>query len=78
MHTRVETYPGGIAVVIPGPLAEQVGLCAGRLAEIEVSGGRLVVRTTGPETLADLLAGIPPDNLHSEWAAGPPAGAELL
>ena len=31
-----------------------------------------------PETLADLLAGITPDNLHGEWASGPPAGAEIL
>jgi antitoxin component of MazEF toxin-antitoxin module len=37
-----------------------------------------VVRPAGPATLAELLAGITPENLHGEWAAGPPAGAELL
>jgi antitoxin MazE len=78
MHTRVETCPGGVAVVVPESLASQAGLRGGSPAEVEVSGGRLVVRPAGPPTLADLLAGITPDNLHGEWAAGPPAGAELL
>ena len=78
MHTRVETCPGGVAVVVPEALAAQAGLRVGSPAEVEVSGGQLVVRPSGPATLADLLAGITPDNLHGEWAAGPPAGAELL
>ena len=38
----------------------------------------MVVRPAGPGSLADLLAGITPENLHGEWAAGPPAGVELL
>lgn len=78
MRTRVETCPGGIAVVVPEALAVQAGLRGGSPAEVELAGGRLVVRPAGPATLADLLAGITPDNLHGEWAAGPPAGAELL
>jgi antitoxin component of MazEF toxin-antitoxin module len=45
---------------------------------VEVAGGRLVVRPAGPATLAELLAGITPENLHGEWAPGPPAGAEIL
>ncbi|MBA4186887.1 MAG: AbrB/MazE/SpoVT family DNA-binding domain-containing protein [Planctomycetaceae bacterium] len=78
MHTHIETYPGGVAVVIPEPLATQAGLQVGGPVEIEVTGGGLVVRSSRPTTLADLLAGITPDNLHGEWASGPPAGAEIL
>jgi antitoxin MazE len=78
MRTRVETHPAGVAVVVPQALAAQVGLHGGEPAEIELSGGRLVVRPPGPATLADLLAGITPENIHGEWAAGPPAGAEQL
>ncbi len=78
MRTRVETCPGGVAVVVPADLAEQAGLRGGGPAEIEFAGGRLVVRSSGPATLADLLAKITPENLHGEWAGGPPAGAELL
>jgi antitoxin MazE len=78
MRTRVETCPGGVAVVVPEVLAAQAGLRGGGPAEVEFAGGRLVVRASAPPSLADLLAGITPDNLHGEWAAGPPAGAELL
>jgi antitoxin MazE len=78
MRTRVEDRPDGVAVVVPEPLATQAGLRGGAPAEVEVAGGRLVVRPSGPATLAELLAGITPENLHDEWAAGPPAGAELL
>lgn len=78
MRTRVQKCPGGIAVVVPDALAAQAGLVEGGPAELELAGGRLVVRAAGPGTLAELLAGVTPENLHGEWAAGPPAGAELL
>ncbi|MFO0845486.1 MAG: hypothetical protein U0797_24395 [Gemmataceae bacterium] len=78
MRTRVEKCPGGVSIVIPEAIAACAGLRGGEPAELEVAGGRLVVRPAGPATLAELLAGITPDNLHGEWAAGPPAGAEQL
>jgi antitoxin MazE len=78
MRTRVEKCPGGLAVVVPEPLAARVGLRVGGPVDLELAEGRLVVRPAAPATLAELLAGVTPDNLHSEWADGPPAGAELL
>ncbi len=78
MRTRVEKCSGGLAVVVPEALALQAGLRDGGPVELELAGGRLVVRPEGPATLAELLSGITPENLHEEWAAGPPAGAELL
>lgn len=78
MRTSVETHPAGVAVIVPQALAASAGLHSGEPAEVELSDGRLVVRPSGPTSLADLLAGITPDNLHGEWAAGPPAGAEQL
>lgn len=78
MRTRVEKCVGGVAVVIPEPLATQVGLHDGDSADLELTGDHLVVRSPRPETLADLLAGVTPENLHAEWVAGPPTGAELL
>jgi antitoxin MazE len=67
-----------VAVVIPESVATRAGLRGGEPAELEVTGGRIVVRPAGPATLAELLAGITPENLHGEWAPGPPAGAEIL
>ncbi len=78
MRTRVEKCSGGLAVVVPEALAAQAGLRDGGPAELELADGRLVVRPGGPATLAELLSGVTPENLHEEWAAGPPAGAELL
>jgi antitoxin MazE len=78
MRTSVESRPGGVAVVIPEAVAHRAGLRGGEPAELEVADGRLVVRPAGPATLAELLAGITPENLHGEWAPGPPAGAEIL
>ena len=78
MRARVEKCSGGVAVVVPEEVAARAGLRGGEPAELEVAAGRLVVRPVGPGTLAELLAGITPENLHGEWAAGPPAGAELL
>jgi antitoxin MazE len=78
MQTRVAKCPGGLSVVVPEALAARAGLREGSPVEVELSGGQLVVRAGGPATLADLLAGITPENLHSEWAAGPPVGEELL
>lgn len=78
MLTRVEKCPGGLAVVVPEPLATRSGLRPGESAELELGEGQLIVRPANPTTLAELLAGIMPENLHEEWAAGPPAGTELL
>ena len=78
MTTRVEKRPGGVAVLVPDSLATQIGIRDGEPADLEVTGGRLVVRATASGTLAELLAKVTPNNLHGEWAAGSPAGAEML
>lgn len=78
MRTRIEKCPGGVAIVVPEAVAACAGLRGGESAELEVATDRLVVRPAGKATLAELLAGITPENLHGEWAVGPPAGTELL
>ena len=64
MRTRVEKCPGGVAVIVPESLAALAGLRDGESADLELAGGRLVVRAGGPVTLAELLAGVTPENLH--------------
>jgi antitoxin component of MazEF toxin-antitoxin module len=78
MRTLVEKCPGGLAVVVPEELAVRAGLRYGATADLELDGGRLVVRSGEPATVADILACVTPENLHSEWASGLPGGAELL
>lgn len=47
-------------------------------AGLDALAGELLAPPSRSKTLADLLAGITPDNLHGEWLTGPPVGAEQL
>jgi len=78
MVARVEKCSGGLAVIVPTSLADQAGLHDGLSVVLEFAGGNLVVRPKSSPTLDELLERITPENLHGEWANGPPAGAELL
>jgi antitoxin MazE len=78
MTTRIEKCLGGLSVVVPESMANEVGLFEGSNAEVRVTNGRLIVGPAELTTLDDLLARITPDNLHEEWAAGPPVGKEIL
>jgi antitoxin MazE len=75
MHTHIETCASGLAILVPEPLAKKAGLRPGAPAELEWTDGKWLARS---ETLAELLAGITPENLHAEQFSGPPMGAELL
>ena len=78
MQTRIERSSGGLMVLVPDAIAKRIGLREGESAELDVIENRLVVRPVGPTTLAELLAGITPENIHPEWDTGPPVGRELL
>ena len=62
----------GLAVRIPKPVAEQLGIHEGSAVEIVPSGD---IRRENP-SLDDLLARITEDNLHAEQDAGSPQGNE--
>ncbi len=78
MLSHIEKCPGGLAVVLPESLAVQSGLHDGGAVDIELTGGRLVIRLDNAAMLDQLLARITPENRHDEWATGSPVGAELL
>ena len=78
MRARVEKCFGGYAGVIPEPQAGVAALREGDLAAQVLTDGRLILRVGGPGSLRELLAGVTVDNRHEEWAAGSPAGDELL
>lgn len=65
----------GLAVRIPKPVAEQLGIHEGSAVEIVPSGDRVVIRRENP-SLDDLLARITEDNLHAEQDTGSPQGNE--
>lgn len=78
MQVRVEKCPGGITLRVPERLATLAGLAEGSTADVEVSGDRLVVRSTPVLSLDELVAKITPENRHDEWKTGGPVGEELL
>lgn len=79
MRSKIQQWGNSLALRIPKPFAEQVGLR--RHAEVEVSlvDGKLVVfpvKGSGP-ILETLLAEESEENLHSEVDTGPAVGREV-
>ena len=72
---HVAKLGNGLAVRIPKPVAEQLGIQEGSAIEILSRGDRMTIRR---ETfnLDDLLAQVTEDNLHGEQNPGPSRGNE--
>ncbi|OFW52423.1 MAG: multidrug transporter MatE [Actinobacteria bacterium RBG_16_67_10] len=78
METRVQKWGNSLALRIPKPFADELGLTQRTEVDVSVRDGKLVavpVRRAGPR-LADLLARVTRANRHSEAAFGPRAGRE--
>ena len=79
MKTRIAKWGNSLALRVPQPFAEEVGLEEGSEVELSISEGKLVLAPSdGREwTLEGLLAGITPKNVHEEIDLGPPTGNEI-
>ncbi|HEY66081.1 MAG TPA: AbrB/MazE/SpoVT family DNA-binding domain-containing protein [Caldilineae bacterium] len=79
MKTRVRMWGNSLAVRIPRPLAEEVGLEEGSQVELVLEGRRLVIApVVVPEyRLEELLAGVTEENIHREVDMGPAVGGEV-
>lgn len=79
MRTRVQKWGNSLAVRIPKPVAQEVGITAELDVEISIEGGALVLAPTRRQySLEELVRGITPENRHEEIDLGPPVGRELL
>ena len=78
MRSRVQKWGNSLAVRIPKPFAQEVGLAKDAEVEISVDDGTLVISPcpTHAYHLVDLLAGVTRRNLHGEVDAGPAVGRE--
>ena len=74
-RSHVGRWGSSLAVRIPKPIAEQWGVREGSAIEI-VSRGEQVVLRKRRHDLAEMMARVTPDNLHSEVDSGPPEGNE--
>ena len=76
----IQLWGNSLAVRVPRPLAEQLGLHRGDEIELQVEGNRLVIarRHASRTPLAELLAQCRPDNRPETVDFGPPAGREAI
>ena len=80
MRVIVKKWGNSASVRIPAGIMEAARLCLNDPIDIREEDGRIVIEPirTNECDLAKLLAGITPENLHTEVDFGAPAGKELL
>ena len=80
MQTKVQNWGNSLGVKIPRGLAEEVGLGAGTEVSLTAKDGELLLRPAVPIRLrlADLLAGVTPENMHASINTGDAVGGEAF
>ena len=80
MQTRIQKWRNSLGVRIPRGLADEVGVGAGTEVSLTAKDGELVLRPSLPSRLrlADLLAGITPENIHASVDTGDAVGSEAF
>jgi antitoxin MazE len=80
VQTKVQKWGNSLGVRIPRGLAEEVGLGAGTEVSLTAKDGELVLRPSVPSRLrlAELLAGVTPENIHTSVDTGDAVGAEAF
>lgn len=78
MFTRVQKWGNSLAIRIPKSFAAEIGLDQDSEVELSLVEGKLVLMPIAPQRipLAELLAQITEDNLHTEVPTGEPVGNE--
>ena len=80
MRVTVKKWGNSASVRIPAGIMDAARLCLDDQVDVREEDGRIVIEPirTNEYDLAQLLAGITPENLHTEVDFGAPAGRELL
>ena len=77
MRTKVQKWGNSLALRIPKPFADEVGLRPDTAVDVSLEEGKLVIsRSQSSISLDELLEGITPANLHQEVNSGPAVGNE--
>jgi len=80
MQTRVQKWGNSLGVRIPRGLADELGLGVGTEVSLTAKDGELILKPSLPSRLrlADLLAGITPENIHASVDTGDAVGSEAF
>jgi antitoxin MazE len=77
MRARISRWGNSLAVRLPRSVTESVGATEGTEVDIRGAAGRIVLRTVPRAyTLAELLGGVTPRNVHAKTETGRPVGRE--
>lgn len=78
MSTIVQKWGDSLAVRLPAPMLEQVGLSEGAEVDVRVEGRALVIKQARlVRRIEEVLAGVPPEGFGPEEDWGPPVGREV-
>jgi len=78
MRTRISKWGNSLAVRLPKPFMEELGLGEGAEVEITMRDGQLIMMAAHREyLLEDLVRGITAQNRHQESDWGRPKGREV-
>lgn len=80
MRAVVKKWGNSASVRIPASVMAAAGLRLDQAVEVREDKGRVIIEPIAREKydLADLLAGITPENIHDEVDFGGPVGTEAL
>ncbi len=77
MRTRISKWGNSLAVRLPKPFADELGLGEGTEVELTLREGRLILVAASREyALEELVDGITVENRHQESDWGRPRGRE--
>jgi antitoxin MazE len=78
VRVQVQKWGNSLALRIPKPFAEDVGVGEGTVVDVSISKGRLIAAPVALRRirLDDLLRRITKRNLHGETGTGLPVGRE--
>jgi len=78
MRVQVQKWGNSLALRIPKPFAQDVGVAVGTVVDVSVSKGRLIAAPVAARRvrLDDLLRRITKRNVHGETRSGGPVGRE--
>ena len=78
MRTRISKWGNSLAVRLPKPFVDELGMSDGAEVEIVLRDGRIVLTAAGREyRLEELAEGITPENRPTETDWGRPQGREV-
>ncbi len=79
MQTMIQQWGNSLALRIPKAFAQQAKVKKGSSVRFTIEKNRLVVEPVEKTkiTLASLLAGVTPENIHPETDWGKPMGKEI-